>query len=240
MTVLDIIKSARRLLNIDAVGDACSNAEAQNTLSILNLMMDNWKTQQFAMYMIKTSPFVVASNTASYTIGYGGTWDTTPDQRPVRIESAFCRSTSGILNVDFKMVQISNKNYQDLPLKGFTTSYPTHFLYVPDYPFGVITLYPVPGAVLTAYLSMWSQFETFSELSDEIELPPGYLQAIKYNLAVEMSPEYGVPDGVLGRVRPLAEKYLDDIKRVNQEPRYMKFDSALINGGGRFSILQGF
>jgi hypothetical protein len=241
MTVLTMIESCLTLLNVNAVGDALSDAEAQDILQTLNMMMDQWKTEQFLLYMIKDINFAVTANTQTYTIGPGGTWDTTTDDRPERIENAFCRTSGGgTLNIDFVMRQMTHKTFQDLPLKGFGTSYPTHYMYVPDYPLGVISLYPVPAQALRCYLGVWMQFASFTGLTQTIRLPPGYLQTIRYNLAAELIPQYGTPPEVGALIIKRAEEHKNQLRTINNEPRMMKFDSALTAGSGRFCIWTGW
>jgi hypothetical protein len=240
LTALDLIKSAFTLVNIKTFDESISDAEANAALDTLNMMLDQWKTQQFLLYAIKQHIFQVSANVAEYTIGNGGTWNTTPYDRPVKIESAFVRSSNSDTAVDFKMTQITNKTYADIPLKGFGLSYPTHFEYIPNYPLGTIKLYPYPSQALYAVFNVWQQFTELSTLTTDIDLPPGYLIALRYNLACELIPQYGVPVDRAGYVIRKAKEYKDSLRAVNSEPRMMKFDSALMAGSGRFNIFSGW
>jgi hypothetical protein len=240
MTVLDLIKSAYTLLNINAVNDSLSTPEANAALQYLNMMVDQWTTEQFLLYAIKQYNFAVSANTITYTIGPSGTWDTTTDDRPTRIESAFCRVTNSTTAIDFVMKQITNKTYEELPLKGFGTSYPTHFMYVPSYPLGSISLYPMPSQALYAYFNCWMQFSSFASLTTTIELPPGYAIALRYGLAAELIPQYGIPEPKASFILKRAEELKDALRPLNSEPRIMKFDSALTAGSGRFNVFSGW
>jgi hypothetical protein len=52
-------------------------------------------------------------------------------------------------------------------------------------------LNPVPSAADTLVLYTWQQLSRFAATSDTFDLPPGYARAIRYNLALELAPEYG-------------------------------------------------
>jgi hypothetical protein len=239
MTVLDLINSVVTLLNINAVGDALGDAEADDIKQSLNDMLDQWKTEQFLMYRILDLNFAVSANTGTYTIGYGATWDTTPNQRPERIESAFCRDATGTMSIDFTMKPLNHNQYQMLPLKSIGTNYPTHYLYIPNWPNGTITLYPVPSQTLTCYLGVWMQFTTLNNLTDAISFPPGYVQEIKYGLAAELLTKYGTPSDMAEKIEKRAEFYRNALRTVNSEPVFSQIDPAIASRT-RFSIYSGW
>jgi hypothetical protein len=238
MTVLELIKSSFRLLNINAVGDSLNTAEANEAMAVLNMMIDNWSTQSFNLYKIVTnsSGYTISANTASYTIGTGQTWSA---DRPVKITSMYVKD-SDTATVSYKLSPITNDRYQDLVLKGIATTYPTHFLYTPTFPYGTITLYPVPSGALKAFVSQWQTLTAFTALTDSVAFPPGYEMAIRYGLAELLIPQYGSPQSVVAHVREYSQRYLNDIKVINYEPKYMQPDPALSGNGGRFNIYSGW
>lgn len=62
------------------------------------------------------------------------------------------------------------------------------------FPNGTINLYPFPDSLRSYSLTLNydAQFTDFVNLSDEVSFPKSYHNAIKYNLAVHLAPEYGV------------------------------------------------
>jgi hypothetical protein len=96
--------------------------------------------------------------------------------------------------------------------------------YEPSYPLGRIFMYPVPsGGQL--HITTWTPLTSFAA-SDDVALPPGYQEAITYQLAARLAPEYGVQ--VPPAVAMLAKAAKADIKRVNFRQPVM--DTGLMDG----------
>ncbi len=63
----------------------------------------------------------------------------------------------------------------------------------PAFPLGNIHLYPKPTGSQTLALWVWVQFTDVTDTTAALSLPPGYLKAILYNLAVDLAPKFGRP-----------------------------------------------
>jgi hypothetical protein len=175
-----------------------------------------------------------------HTIGIGGDIAT---PRPLRIERAFTRLPTSSTPVDYMMDIIDNNRYQEIIVKNILTSYPAVLYYEPAYPLGNIYTYPVQGqANLEIHLSCWMQLTSFTTMSETIELPAGYDVALKYQLAVDISPTYGKPLVKGDNVYDRAAHYKSLVKRINQVDNNIQLDSALLSGNRNmgFSILRGF
>jgi hypothetical protein len=88
---------------------------------------------------------------------------------------------------------MSEAEYQALPVKG-TVTRPDRFTYRQTYPLGTLYLYPTPGAAETINLvsvKPWAETSSFDVTASTLSFPPHYQRAIKYNLAVEIAPEWG-------------------------------------------------
>lgn len=68
-TASDVIKSARRSLNIDSVGDSVSSDEMFEGLDLLNQMLDNWTNHRLAIYYTRNELYTLATSVQTYTIG---------------------------------------------------------------------------------------------------------------------------------------------------------------------------
>jgi hypothetical protein len=98
-------------------------------------------------------------------------------------------------------------------------------------------------AELNQMLSSWrtendlTQISEISDLSDELSLPDGYSDAIIYNLAVRLAPDYGrmVPDLVM----MTAAESMATIKRAGHRPSYLSADDGLLSVGRSYNILTG-
>jgi hypothetical protein len=74
----------------------------------------------------------------------------------------------------------------------------------------------------------------FADLTTVYTFPDGYDDALVYNLAVRLAPEFGVGASInLAEVRRLAAETFANIKRINQRPETMSMPTALMGGRGR-------
>lgn len=218
-TALDLIKGAMRLIGAIESGETPSSEESSDGLSALNAMLDAWSVERLMVYQILQEPFSLSAGTASYTIGSGGTWNTA---RPVRIDSAFIRDSDGL---DYP-IEIITKDRYDAIADKTTQSRPEWLYYYTAYPLGTIYWYSVPDATYTAYLNSWKQLQSFAGLATDLALPPGYERAIKYNLALEIAPEYNrMPSAVVVEV---ANESKAALKSANAPVVEMKCDVMLV------------
>lgn len=224
-TVLDIIRRALRLLGVLATGETPDGPEAADALQVLNWMIEQWTNEKLMVYYIENELFAVTAGVGTYTIGPDAinTWVT---MLPIKIESAFCRDNSSGFNNDYKLELIPNDRYQDIFQKGILTTYPKYIHYVRSWPNGSIDLWPVPTRNYTLGLSHWHQITKYLNLTDIVCLPPGYKTALAYNLAMEMSGEYG--QAVSSVVQNEAVKAKTILKRENFEAIMMSTDPMLV------------
>lgn len=223
-SVLDIIKRSLRLLGVSATNEAPDSPETKDAFNVLNAMLDQWNTEKLSIYAMKNTLFTASIGTAAYTIGPGGTWNTTTNMRPVKIESIFVRDNSSGYNIDIALELIPNDRYQQIYQKQITSTYPRYAWYLPDYPLGTITLWPVPTTALYVNISQWELLPRFTTTADTVTLPPGYEMALGYALAYEMALEYGV-DPMKYYKQMMDAKA--NIQRVNSETVLMTTDSFL-------------
>jgi hypothetical protein len=230
MTALDLIKQSLKLIGVIEAGGTPTGAESSDALTTLNQMIQLWNTDTTIPYTKYSSSFAVVSSTASYTIGTGQTWNA---DRPIKVDKAF--ATSG--GVDYVMKQITFNEYQDKAYKTYITSdIPSEYNYDPTYPYGTVTLWPKPASNMTCTLIMMKKIPTFATLTTTVSLPEGYESALKYNLAVELSPEYNVDPPALV-MQKAAETKAAVMRNNNAEYDTSTFDSAIDNTyRGRYDV----
>lgn len=206
--------------------------EAAHGLRKLNELLESWSGETLAVYQILQEGFATVAGTGSYTIGSGATWNTA---RPLRIESAFLRDSS---SNDTPLDVLNREEYDAIPLK--TTQYrPEHLFYYPTVANGVVYLIGVPDAVYTVYLNSLKALQSFAALTTTVVLPPGYLRAIKSNLALELAPGYAKTPSAL--LVSIAVQSKAAIKRINSRTPKLSVAHTAFQGGGRsgFNINTG-
>jgi hypothetical protein len=234
-TVLGIINRALRLIGVGQTGEAAGSEEASDALSVLNQMIGEWNNESLMLFGFTNETFSI-STAGVYTIGPGGTIDTA---RPQQITRAFVRynaSAGASFQYDYQLEIVPNEKYQEIFLKQLSVTYPIYLFYDNKYPLGTITLYPYPSQACTLGISSWNQISQFTNLIQDIEMPPGYESALAYGLAVSIAPEYGksIDPIILNK----ANETKSAIMRTNHQIRYMKTDTALLPRRS-FSILTG-
>ena len=191
-TCMDIIKRALRLLGVTATGETPDSIEMQDAFRELNWMLDSWSTTKVLTPCLTDLLFPTKAYQGTYTIGRSVAANFMAD-RPLRIEKAFFRRYQETpIPIDYPINIINNTQWTSIVMKGLQNSWPIYMNYVmTPMPLGTINVWPVPTIDGALGMAVWSQMGTFNSIQDQVTLPPGYLDAIAYNLAIEIAPEYG-------------------------------------------------
>jgi hypothetical protein len=243
MTVLQLITSALRLIGQLGPGRSAGLSELAAALLVLNSMLEAWSAERLQVFVVQRSVHALVASQAAYTIGIDTAVTPTVDfnvARPVRIERA------GILDssIEVPIEILSTSRWADVRMKSLTSTRPTAIYYEPTMPWGTINAYPVPSATPELVLYSWAQLGQFSasavnpatDPAINLELPPGYGDAIRFNLAVRLGLEWGRP--ARAEVHQLASLALGVIRSLNCVTPEMISDPAVL-GCGRFDIYTG-
>ena len=238
-TPLDIIKGSLRLVGVLQEGETPNSSQSADAFQVLNFILNSWNNQRLMLYSIKNVIGTLTANKLPHSIGTGGDINT---PRPLKVEKAFVRVPALTNPIDYLMKIDDNNRYQEFAVKKIGVNYPTNLYYEPTFPLGNLYIYPVQTMNLEVHLSLWMQLTEFVELNETIALPPGYENAIRYQLALDIAPEY---DKSFQRGHPVFERaaeLLREIKTTNQPKYVANIDNALLGnvGSRNFSILRGF
>lgn len=226
-TVFDLIKGALRPLNVLTGNTTLTDEEAQDALEVLNWMLESWSTLPQAIFHVQRITGDLTSGKNPHTIGPGGDIDA---QRPTRVIAASLR----VVNVDYPLAMLQADDYEAIRLKNLQTAWPVYGYLEQTFPLASLWLWPIPTGNSIA-LQCEFPLLGFDRLTDEVVLPPGYADAIRYNLAVRLADEYqiDVPQNV-GR---LAAASLQAIARANRRSQTMSVDPMLRRGNrGRYLV----
>lgn len=195
-------------------------------------MLADWTANRWMVYHL-VDVSIVSTGAQSYTVGATGD---IVCARPNRIQDAFYRFTGAPgAAVDYPLVQIaSREDYNRIPLKTVGT-WPDRFYYDASYPLGRFYPFPVPTAGSgTLFLSITQELSSFPDLTTDINLPPAYVNAIRWNGAVRVRPMYQLGDDP--SIQRLAIASLNTIKQMNQQIPLLQMPSVLANRRGRYNI----
>lgn len=223
-TALELITSSLRLLGAVASGETPDSAEQADALAVLNSLLESWNLQGLALYRKQNTVYTLVPSQQSYTIGSGADFD---GDRPIALNGAYV--TRG--GIDYPLEVLTQSRWNEILLKGNESQIPCAIYYEADYPLGIMHIYETPLEALPITMAVNMQFSAIADVSDPVEFPPGYYRALRYALAVELSPEF--PAIKLDRVvYDLAAESLGWIKARNRQQPETKFDPVLTGGGG--------
>jgi len=183
-TALDIITGAAKLLGVLNKGENLDANDAADGLVSLNDLIASWANDSLLVYTRTEETFSLVGGTASYSIGAGQTWDTV---KPVRILEAQIRDSA---NLDYAMDIINDEEYQNINFKGNSTSLPDSLNYNNGHPYGTVNIYPTPSSSYSIRLLTEKPLTAFALTSTTVDLPAGWNRALRFNLAVDMAPEF--------------------------------------------------
>lgn len=222
MTGIDLISASLRLIGVLASGEQPSATEANNALTSLNDMIDMWSTQNLTIPAKVQETFALIAGQQTYTMGAGGGFNTS---RPQRIENALIQIPTSTPALNIPMRIINQDEWAAITLPLMQSTFPTLLYSDNNYPLTNVNVWPIPTAACSVVLFSWKALAEVALLTTAISFPPGYQEAIKYNLASRLAPEYGKqasPDIV-----DLAVNGLAHIKRMNVKPVFARVDAAL-------------
>jgi hypothetical protein len=225
-TAEDIIKLALKSIGVLGSGQSPSAEDADDALSALQDLIASWSAENLMVYYIEEQEnFTLVSGTPSYTIGSAGDFNTT---RPTEIVGAFVR----VSDRDYPVEIVDANTYRKRPLKSQANT-PYYLYYNPDYPLGDVYVYPAGDGEL--YIDSIKPLEEPSAVSDDMTFPEGYNRALRFNLAVDLAPEYGRQ--VSPELRVLAKESKQTIKRRSAAFHVEAVPIAMIGvAGARFDI----
>jgi hypothetical protein len=233
-SALDLIKRSLRLLGVESQGETPGPNESSEALMVLNQMIEQWSNEKLMLYTLTNNLFQVTAGITSYTmgpVGSGATWESSQVTRPLNIQryAGFVRANTSGLNTDYAMDYYPNDRFQNIFQKDIQTNYPYAWTCDWGYPLATVRIYPKPTINLQFGLTEYAQLTKFGSLTDQLVMPPGYANALSANLAIWLSPEYGVEPNAI--VIDMAKESKFVIKRANQQPVLMSVDRSLITTG---------
>ena len=259
-TAGDQINGALRLLGILAEGETPSASMAQDALSAFDQMVDSWNTERLAVFCTQDQTYFWPAGARIQTLGPTGdfvyligTQSEVPiitqdddyiavedgnnvAQRPILLDdSSFFRDPT--TNVAYGIKFINQLQYNNIAVKTVTSTYPQVMFVNNTFPDISMSVYPVPSRTLEFHFISVQRLLDPATLETEILMPPGYLRAFRYNLALELAPEFGVEPAA--DVRRVAMYSKRNLKRINNPRDVMSMPYSLMARRNRYNIYAG-
>jgi hypothetical protein len=236
-TVNDLITGSLRLLGVLASGENPTASESQDAFAALNDLLDTWNTERLMVYSILPSPVNLVAQQKSYTLGTGGDWNI---PRPVGIDGTYLQYTdanSGPPPLNLLVVALDLDQYNAIIVPNTTTTIPTALYIDEGFPLRTAYLWPIPQVDYSMNLFTWTLLEQFAAITDDVAFPPGYARMLRFNLALELAPEYGLTPSQVVAAGALDSKAA--VKRNNITPLLMACDPAVTRRTTAWNWLTG-
>lgn len=187
LTRNDLIATALRKLGVLAAGQTPSAEDYNNGSVSLNTLVAEFRSKGMPLWARKTYSFTPTAGVGTYEIGIGKTFNTA---YPLHIVQAYRQDGTNTTKIEMQI--IPNYNYNLYPTASGGT--PIQLNYQPLNNYGRINLWPIPDTTATTITIVYqAPFEYFVSGTDTQDFPEEWYNAIIYNLAVLLAPEWGIP-----------------------------------------------
>lgn len=185
----DLIASSLRLIGVLASGEQPSGPESADALLIAQQMVDSWQAERLSIFTVTIGEYSLVPGQQTYTLGTGGNFNAA---RPAKIEQA---SIVSLLNpaqpLELPLQMVNEDGWQAIPVKVITSTLPTVLYDDGGFPFRNLSFWCIPSIVSKVRIYGWQPLSTFPDLVTDVTFPPSYVKALRYNLAVDLAPEFG-------------------------------------------------
>ena len=223
-----LITLALKSAGILGVGQTALAEDNTDTFDVLNAMIGQWNRKRWLIYnLIDVS--LPTTGAESYSVGPNGDFNV---PRVDRLEAAFFRqfvqNVPGQNEVDYPLeILQSREDYNDIALKQLV-SWPTYIFFDSGYPMGNVFPWPIPQVGnFELHLTLKNTLASFSTLTQAVNLPPEYIEAIWTNLTVRVCAIY--PGAVLTPiVEGLAKASLSTIRVANTQIPRLQMPAGMV------------
>lgn len=229
-TGLELIKGALRGLQVLASGEEPSGEEAQDALVIANEMLDAMNGDGFMVFTTDTNDFPLSASKQVYTLGSNGDFNI---PRPAQIDRAgIVILANPAQPIEYPIPIYTTQDWADkVPVKNVPGNLPLLVYDDCDFPLRSLTFWPLASDNILFRLYSWQQLLQFSDLDTENAYPPGYLEALRYNLMVRLAAN---GFGILSQeAAALSVSSLARVKSSNADDVQLRSDLSSSNSASR-------
>src|SRR3954469_6068785 len=189
-TAGDLINFALRTSGVLGVGQTAAAEDSFDALVLLTAMLAQWQRQRWLVPALVDTA-LTSTGAVSYTVGATGDFAIA---RPDRLDAAYVRLLSSApLSVDYPLTIIESREDWSLITVKTLPSFPVAVFYDSAWPTGVLHVWPVPiASIYEIHIVTKTTLPSYTGLTDPINLPPEYTDALIYSLAVRLCMNYGM------------------------------------------------
>lgn len=186
----DLISSALRLIGVLASGEQVAIADANDALTVLAHMIDAWNGERLTIFSIRSDDYAFVLGQQSYTIGPGGNFNTNRPAKIIGMSSILLTNPSNPIEVPITMYSVTEWQ-TEIPVKVVNSSFPQVCYDDGGFPLRTLNFWPIPALQQNNLrIYSWQQLGIPPTLRTLLNFPQGYAEALRYNLAVRLAPEF--------------------------------------------------
>ena len=224
-TPVEIINLALKQAGVLGVGQTAAAEDLADCFKLYNMMLSQWSRKRTIVYQLLDVAHI-CTGALTYTVGPGQDFNTL---RPSKLIGAFCRQINiPGLPIDFPLTLLKSiTDYTRISLKTMP-SLPLAVWYDPQYPVGVLHVWPIPDAQYELHIQCLAELPQAATAFDDIIMPPEYEEAIMYNLAGRLCGFYGL--SIPQHIPVLANAALSTLRSANQQIGKLYMPDGLVRG----------
>lgn len=219
-TVFEVIQQALQLIGAVSFGESIEAPVSQSSLMQLNSMLRKW-SNNYVNYKAYDYTFTTSANTPVITMGSANNGEFPGPaygdilERPASIEQVDVIMGTLTFPVRIK----SYPEYTRLPIKN-VVSIPATAYFKEGMPFDELWFFPQVPSGYSIRIVGKSYLPQYTNISNSIVLPPEYVEAIIYNLALHLAPMFGQnPATGIIQMANSALKHIKQRNVINNMPR---------------------
>lgn len=229
MTGNQLIAASMRLIGALPSGEVPTADEAQDCLSAMKAMLQSWDTDRLMVFDVaRLGPYNWTIGSATITFGTGGQINF---PRPVKISRwGVIQLQNPAQPLELPLDDLTDDQWAAIPVKNIQSTVFTKIWDDGGFPLRTLNVWPVPTTQVQLVPYAWSKLSSFDDLTTDVEFPEGYDAAIKYNLAIDIAPEFGAT--ITPEVALRAVEYKAAIQSLNAPLLDLRCDPAVVSPDG--------
>lgn len=228
-TAGDICQTACEEIRAYGPGQTITSADMTRCLDQLNKMIDTFSNDDLICFTTLEQSFQLTVGKVRYTIGTSGGADLN-QSRPLKILDlpGSCYTQDFNLN-NYQISVVTRDKWNQLGNRSPTlmqSDIVTTLFYDPQFPLGVINVYPSPTINYTVFFDSYQRLSNLSQ-STQLSLPPGYEEMYQHNLCLRIQPFFKNAVVNADTLR-LARSTYRGIKRTNRKTVLAQVDPEIV------------
>lgn len=235
-SALQMIARAMRAVGSLGSGEAPTASEVQDAGLILNQMLDAWSAERVSVFVVTPvsqdqngNTLSLVANQQKYLLGNQVGTEDFFLQRPPRLERvSVLYSASQQTPVEIAMKMYDDQQWQGIANKNTPSLLPEVCYVEPTFPDTSLYFWPTPNLANPVILYLWQALTQFEDINLPMTFPPGYMEAIAYNLAMRLYAEFPGDPSKFQVVQQLAAQSKARINSINAPIKVATCDDALL------------